>query len=199
MTTRNVALYRLLGSLLLLIGFTLSAYAQEDLQIASLFEKYGKQKDVTYVELNGSILRSYRMTAYRSLVFKDVTPYKADIVQCLKQDVAGQQVTKTQEITESGIVVDEDATLGFLKAEMNGATQISQVGGGVGLEAREVDRLLALDEAAQEGAFSDAPGPQYDQKFKGIRLEMFFESFELTGATDKRHGGLSNAGKNSLS
>lgn len=102
MTTRNVALYRLLGSLLLLIGFTLSAYAQEDLQIASLFKKYGKQKDVTYVELNGSILRSYRMTAYRSLVFKDVTPYKADIVQCLKQDVAGQQVTKTQEITESG-------------------------------------------------------------------------------------------------
>ena len=102
MTTRNVALYRLLGSLLLLIGFTLSAYAQEDLQIASLFEKYGKQKDVTYVELNGSILRSYRMTAYRSLVFKDVTPYKADIVQCLKQDVAGQQVIKTQEITESG-------------------------------------------------------------------------------------------------
>ncbi len=102
MTTRNVILYRIFGTIILLAGFCLTMHAQKDLRIASLFEKYGKQKDVTYVELNGSILRSYHMTAYKSLVFKNVTPYKADIVQCLRQDVASQQVMKTQEITESG-------------------------------------------------------------------------------------------------
>ena len=43
-------------------------------EIADLFSKYGEQKDVTRVELNGSILKSYRMTTYKSLVFKNVSP-----------------------------------------------------------------------------------------------------------------------------
>ena len=42
-------------------------------EIADLFSKYGEQKDVTRVELNGSILKSYRMTTYKSLVFKNVS------------------------------------------------------------------------------------------------------------------------------
>ena len=102
MTTKRITLYRTLSVLFLLISLCLSLHAQEGLQIATLFEKYGNQKDVTYVELNGSILCSYHMTAYKSLVFKDVTFYQTDILQCLKQDVARHSVIKTQEVMEGG-------------------------------------------------------------------------------------------------
>ncbi len=103
MKTRNIIAYRrLVGILLLTLCFGLSAYAQEGLQIATLFEKYKNEKNVTYVELNGSILRYYRMTAYKSLVFEEVTPYKKEIMQCLKQAIDTYQVQKTQEVNESG-------------------------------------------------------------------------------------------------
>ena len=103
MKTRNIIAYRrLVGIVLLTLRFGLSAYAQEGLQIATLFEKYKNEKNVTYVELNGSILRSYHMTAYKSLVFEEVTPYKKEIMQCLKQAIDTYQVQKTQEVNESG-------------------------------------------------------------------------------------------------
>ena len=103
MKTRAYTTFRrLIGIVWLTLGFGLATYAQEGLQIATLFEKYKNEKNVTYVELNGSILRSYRMTAYKSLVFKEVTPYKREILRCLKQTVATHQVKKTQEVTESG-------------------------------------------------------------------------------------------------
>ena len=103
MKTRNLIAYRrLVGIVLLTLCFGLSAYAQEGLQIATLFEKYKNEKNVTYVELNGSILRSYRMTAYKSLVIEEVTPYKKGIMQCLKQAIDTYQVQKTQEVNESG-------------------------------------------------------------------------------------------------
>ena len=101
-TRENIAYRRLVGILLLTLCFGLTAYAQEGLQIATLFEKYKDEKNVTYVELNGSILRSYHMTAYKSLVFEQVTPYKQEIVQCLKQAVDTHQEQKTQEVNESG-------------------------------------------------------------------------------------------------
>ena len=41
---------------------------------ADLFSKYGEQKDVDQVEPNGSILKSYRMTTYKSLVFAERIP-----------------------------------------------------------------------------------------------------------------------------
>ena len=95
--------------------------------------------------------------------------------------------TSSEEIPEGGIVVDEDASLGFPQAELDGKTQTSQVDGVVGFESREVDGLLALDEAAQQGAFPDAPRAEHDQEFKPIRCEALFEEFEFVGATLKRH------------
>ena len=75
----------------LLICLPAFVHAQEGLQIADLFSKYGEQKDVTRVELNGSILKSYRMTTYKSLVFKNVSPYRREIQQA-------------QEVMESGVL-----------------------------------------------------------------------------------------------
>lgn len=102
MKTKASITHRLFSLILLLTCISLSAYAQEGLHIASLFDKYGREKNVTCVELNGSILKSYHMTAYKSLVFEKVTPYKEEILRCLKQDVSTHKVEKTQEVTEKG-------------------------------------------------------------------------------------------------
>lgn len=98
-------LIRLRGFFLLSLLICLPAFAQaqDGLQIASLFNKYGEQKDVTRVELNGSILKSYRMTTYKSLVFKNVTPYRQEIQQALAHDKQ-DNVKKAQEVMESGVL-----------------------------------------------------------------------------------------------
>lgn len=45
----------------LLLTFTARATAQQGLQIAAVFQKYGKQKGVTMVELSKEVLDAYRM------------------------------------------------------------------------------------------------------------------------------------------
>ncbi|ADV44817.1 DUF6108 family protein [Bacteroides helcogenes] len=86
-----------------LLCLSTSVGAQEGLRIADLFNKYGEQKNVTRVELNGSILKSYRMTTYKSLVFKDVTPCQQEIQQCIAHDKK-TDIKKAQEVMESGIL-----------------------------------------------------------------------------------------------
>ena len=61
------------------------------------------QKDVTRVELNGSILKSYRMTTYKSLVFKNVSPYRREIQQAIVHDKQ-DNAKKAQEVMESGVL-----------------------------------------------------------------------------------------------
>ena len=94
---------RRLCLLSLLICLPAFAHAQEGLQLADLFNKYGEQQGVTRVELNGSILKSYRMTTYKSLVFKDVFPYCREIQQAIAHDKQ-DNAKKAQEVMESGIL-----------------------------------------------------------------------------------------------
>ena len=78
------------------------ARAQQGLQIASVFQKYGKQKGVTMVELSNEMLETYQMTLYKSLVFKDVEealptmlnwlPSPLKIAKKVKEVVAGGQI-----------------------------------------------------------------------------------------------------------
>ena len=55
------------------------------------------------VELNGSILKSYRMTTYKSLVFKNVSPYRREIQQAIVHDKQ-DNAKKAQEVMESGVL-----------------------------------------------------------------------------------------------
>ena len=103
MKTSILICMRSLCLLSLLICMPTLIRAQEGLQIAGLFNKYGEQKDVTRVELNGSILKSYRMTTYKSLVFKDVSPYRQEIQQAVAHDKQ-DNAKKAQEVMESGIL-----------------------------------------------------------------------------------------------
>lgn len=51
----------------LLLTFAAHAAAQQGLQIATVFQKYGKQKGVTMVELSNEMLETYQMTLYKVL------------------------------------------------------------------------------------------------------------------------------------
>ena len=86
----------------LLLLFSTGMYAQKGLQIASVFQKYGKQKGVTMVELSRDMLDSYRIDLYKSLVFKDVTEALPYILDCLEKDQKEGTMKKIQEIIEDG-------------------------------------------------------------------------------------------------
>lgn len=103
MKTSTLICIRSLCLFFLLICLPAFVHAQEGLQIADLFNKYGEQKDVTRVELNGSILKSYRMTTYKSLVFKNVSPYRREIQQAIVHDKQ-DNAKKAQEVMESGVL-----------------------------------------------------------------------------------------------
>ena len=91
--------------------------AQQGLQIASLFQKYGKQKGVTMVELSNEMLETYQMTLYKSLVFKDVEEALPDILNCL--EAAKRKARKVKEVVAGGQIQSGYYQLPQLKEEVN--------------------------------------------------------------------------------
>ena len=93
------------------------ARAQQGLQIASVFQKYGKQKGVTMVELSNEMLETYQMTLYKSLVFKDVEEALPTILNCLDADKKTAQ--KVKEVVAGGQIQSGSYHLPQLKEDVN--------------------------------------------------------------------------------
>lgn len=74
--------------------------AQQGLQIASVFQKYGKQKGVTMVELSNELIDIYEMKLYKSMTFKDATSALPHILRCLEADKL--QAKKVKEVVVGG-------------------------------------------------------------------------------------------------
>ena len=91
--------------------------AQQGLQIASVFQKYGKQKGVTMVELSNEMLETYQMTLYKSLVFKDVEEALPDILNCLDADK--KKAKKVKEVVAGGQIQSGYYQLPQLKEDVN--------------------------------------------------------------------------------
>lgn len=91
--------------------------AQQGLQIASVFQKYGKQKGVTMVELSNEMLETYQMTLYKSLVFKDVEEALPDILNCLEADK--RKARKVKEVVAGGQIQSGYYQLPQLKEDIN--------------------------------------------------------------------------------
>ena len=91
--------------------------AQQGLQIASVFQKYGKQKGVTMVELSNEMLETYQMTLYNSLVFKDVEEALPDILNCLEADK--RKARKVKEVVAGGQIQSGYYQLPQLKEDVN--------------------------------------------------------------------------------
>ena len=93
------------------------ARAQQGLQIASVFQKYGKQKRVTMVELSNEMLETYQMTLYKSLVFKDVEEALPTILNCLDADK--KKAKKVKEVVAGGQIQSGYYQLPQLKEDVN--------------------------------------------------------------------------------
>ena len=91
--------------------------AQQGLQIASIFQKYGKQKGVTMVELSNEMLETYQMTLYKSLVFKDVEEALPDFLNCLEADK--RKARKVKEVVAGGQIQSGYYQLPQLKEDVN--------------------------------------------------------------------------------
>ena len=93
----------------LLLTFAAHAAAQQGLQIATVFQKYGKQKGVTMVELSNEMLETYQMTLYKSLVFKDASDALAD----------KKKAKKVKEVVSNGQIKSGYYQLPQLKEDVN--------------------------------------------------------------------------------
>ncbi|MCS2660401.1 DUF6108 family protein [Bacteroides fragilis] len=93
------------------------ARAQQGLQIASIFQKYGKQKGVTMVELSNEMLETYQMTLYKSLVFKDVEEALPTILNCLDADK--KKAKKVKEVVAGDQIQSGYYQLPQLKEDVN--------------------------------------------------------------------------------
>ncbi|KAA6350298.1 hypothetical protein EZS27_002264 [termite gut metagenome] len=91
---------RLTSVFLIMFVAATSVRAQQGLQIASVFKKYGKEKGVTMVELSNEMLEAYEMTLYKSLAFKNVGDALPYILQCLEADK--QLAKKVKEVVSDG-------------------------------------------------------------------------------------------------
>lgn len=101
----------------LLLAFATHAAAQQGLQIANVFQKYGKQKGVTMVELSNEMLEAYQMTLYKSLVFKDAGEALPTILQCLETDK--KKAKKVKEVVSGGQIQSGYYQLPQLKEDVN--------------------------------------------------------------------------------
>ena len=97
----------------LLLTFAAHAAAQQGLQIATVFQKYGKQKGVTMVELSNEMLETYQMTLYKSLVFKDAS----DALPTMEADK--KKAKKVKEVVSNGQIKSGYYQLPQLKEDVN--------------------------------------------------------------------------------
>lgn len=103
--------------IILLLTAVGTAHAQQGLQIASVFQKYGKQKGVTMVELSKEMLDTYQMTLYKSIVFKDVEEALPTIIRCLETDK--KKARKVKEVVAGGQIQSGYYQLPQLKEDIN--------------------------------------------------------------------------------
>nr|WP_321521819.1 hypothetical protein [uncultured Macellibacteroides sp.] len=100
MKQRRYTLLLLLAAFLLL---PLAASAQKDLKIQEVFQRYGKSRNVTMVELSNEMLETYGMTHYKSITIKDDAEALRFVRRCLASDQEGSR--KIKEITDDGGVI----------------------------------------------------------------------------------------------
>ena len=114
MKQKRYTLLLLLAAFLLL---PLAASAQKDLKIQEVFQRYGKNRNVTMVELSNEMLETYGMTHYKSITIKDDAEALRFVRRCLASDQEGSR--KIKEITDDGGVISAYYQLPGKEADIN--------------------------------------------------------------------------------
>lgn len=98
-------------------GSVYAEVTQKDLKIQEVFQKYGKQKNVTMVELSNEMLETYGMTHYKSITIKADVEALSFVRRCLEADQQGAR--KIKEVTDDGGVISAYYQLPGKAADIN--------------------------------------------------------------------------------
>ncbi|MDH6343055.1 hypothetical protein M2480_001405 [Parabacteroides sp. PFB2-12] len=90
---------------------------QKDLRIQEVFQRYGKKKNVTMVELSTEMLETYGMAHYKSIKIKNDPDALRFIRRCLEADQKGAR--KIKEVTDDGGIVSAYYQLPVVREDMN--------------------------------------------------------------------------------
>lgn len=101
----------------LLLLCSTALYAQQGLQIASIFQKYGNQKGATFVELSKMLSKEWDINHYKSLKLSKAEKALPEIYQCLESDK--QNAKKIKEVITDGVIQSGYYQLPPLKGNIN--------------------------------------------------------------------------------
>ena len=107
----------LLAVLCLFPGEIWAVEMQKDLSIQEVFNRYGKKKNVTMVELSNEMLETYSMTHYKSITIKQDPDALTFVRRCLENDQ--KNARKIKEVTDDGGIVSAYYQLPGSKTDLN--------------------------------------------------------------------------------
>lgn len=115
---------RIMVTLAIMVACTMTAAAQEELNVDKVFQRFGKSKGCKMVVMKNTELRGYKLHTYKSLVYKNlysaIEPYLAADKKSAK---------KVREVVEEGRIVSGYYMMAPLRGGINRYILFSNVGG----------------------------------------------------------------------
>ena len=115
---------RIMVTLAIMVACTITAAAQEGLNVDKVFQRFGKSKGCKMVVMKNTELRGYKLQTYKSLVYKNlysaIEPYLAADKKSAK---------KVREVVEEGRIVSGYYMMAPLRGGINRYILFSNVGG----------------------------------------------------------------------
>lgn len=115
---------RIMVTLAIMVACTMTAAAQEGLNVDKVFQRFGKSKGCKMVMMKNTELRGYKLQTYKSLVYKNlysaIEPYLAADKKSAK---------KVREVVEEGRIVSGYYMMAPLRGGINRYILFSNVGG----------------------------------------------------------------------
>lgn len=100
--TKETSCYKKCIALLVMCLIASATFAQKQLAINKIFEKYGKQKGSTMVVLSDDVIKTYRLDFYKSITLPYDKKRSEEIQQSLEADK--KQAKKIKEVISNGII-----------------------------------------------------------------------------------------------
>lgn len=115
---------RIMVTLAIMVACTMTAAAQEGLNVDKVFQRFGKLKGCKMVVMKNTELRGYKLQTYKSLAYKNlysaIEPYLAADKKSAK---------KVREVVEEGRIVSGYYMMTPLRGGINRYILFSNVGG----------------------------------------------------------------------
>lgn len=115
---------RIMVTLAIMVACTMTAAAQEGLNVDKVFQRFGKSKGCKMVVMKNTELRGYKLQTYKSLVYKNL--YSA-----IEPNLAADKKSakKVREVVEEGRIVSGYYMMAPLRGGINRYILFSNVGG----------------------------------------------------------------------